>query len=294
MQPTHILCPVDFSDFSARALAHAAALAAWYKAHLTVVHVWTPTAMVRPGDLPVAILVPEEREELAQRLGELVTPWRAQGIEVVTMLREGAAIGEILEVIREERADLLVLGTHGRSGFERFMLGSVTERLLRKAPCPVLTVPPSTGSGQVKVLYKKIVCAIDQTVSPGPALDAALSLARENDAELLLVHVVEPIQNPPGLTTFDVSSFQSELNREWQRSMGDLVAGISKDWDRIDYRVPVGKPSTEILRIAHEEEASLVVLGVQARGAVDLTVFGSTAHHVVRHAECPVLTVRRT
>lgn len=292
MQPLHVVCPLDFSECSSRALAHAAAIAAWYKAQLSLVHVWTPTAMVRPGDLPVAILVPEERVEMNRRLAELAAPYQAKGLAVTAMLREGSAVSEILEAVHEARGDLLVLGTHGRGGFERFLLGSVTERLLHKAPCPVLTVPPLSGPADAKVAYKKILCALDQTVNPGPGFAAALSLARENDSQLILVHVVEPIQSPPGLSTFDVSAYQSELNQEWQRTLHELVVATAKDWDRVTEHVPVGKPSTEILRLADEEGADLIAMGVQARGALDLTLFGSTSQHVVRRARCPVLTVR--
>lgn len=294
MQPLHVVCPVDFSECSSRALAHAAAVAAWYGATLSLVHVWTPTAMLRPGDLPVAILVPEERVEMNQQLAALAAPYQAKGLVVTPMLREGSAVGEILEAIREERGDLLVLGTHGRGGFERLLLGSVTERLLHKSPCPVLTVPPLAGPAEAKVAYKKIVCALEQTVNPGPGFAAALSLARENDSALILVHVVEPIQNPPGLSTFDVSAYQSGLNQEWKRSLHELVVATAKEWDRVTEHVPVGKPSTEILRIAEESGADLIVMGVQSRGALDLTLFGSTSQHVVRRARCPVLTVRAT
>lgn len=292
MQPSHIVCPVDFSSFSSHALAHAAALAAWYRAGLTIVHVWAPAAMVRPGDLPVAILVPEEREELLERLRTLAGPLVAKGIKAVPLLREGSPVPEILEVVREERGDLLVLGTHGRSGFERLLLGSVTEKLLHKAPCPVLTVPASVDAASVAVNYKKIVCALDQTANPGPGLDAALSLCHQNDAVLVLTHVVEPIQSPPGLSTFDVSAYQADITREWERSLHELVRSKAGEWDRIEERVPVGAPAAEILRIADDEHADLIVMGVRSRGAVDLTLFGSASQAVVRRASCPVLTVR--
>lgn len=292
MQPTHVVCPVDFSEFSSRALAHAAAWAGWYEARLSVVHVWTPSATLNPGDLPVALLVPEERDALLQRVTALVAPYQAEGIPVTVLLREGPPVDEILDVIRQAGADLLVLGTHGRSGFERLLLGSVTERLLHKAPCPVLTVPATAGAAAAKVSYKKIVCPLDQTANPGPGLASALSLSRQNDAVLVLVHVVEPIQNPPGLSTFDVTAYQADLNQEWKRSLHELAVESAKEWDRIEERVPVGKPSTEVLRIAEEEGADLIVMGVQERGAFDLTIFGSTSQHVVRRAACPVLTVR--
>lgn len=292
-----ILCPVDFSEYSAHSLAHATALARWYGAKLTVLHVWPLTPPPMPYDEMASaslMMLPEQRRASLTRLQALVDSIGAPDVEAEAVLEDGPPSTVILDVARRVKADLLVLGTHGRGGFDRLVLGSVTEKLLHKAPCPVLTVPRTvTGEQLERVTYSRILCPIDDARGDNAALRFALSLARESDAELLLLHVVEPLPEPTlgevGLTAASLEVGQ--LSEQWKQAFDALAARETSEWSRIRTQVVTGKPGAEVVRVAAEEQADLIVMGVRGRGAVDLWFFGSTTSRVVRHAACPVLTV---
>ena len=139
-----ILCPIDFSDYSRRALDHAVAMARWYKAAITAVHVDSSIEIV--GFPAPMVGVPatwqfSDRAELLTNLQRFVEAESAPGVPIEAVVRDGPAVTGILEQAAATRADLVVMGTHGNSGFEHLVLGSVTEKVLRKARCPVLTVP---------------------------------------------------------------------------------------------------------------------------------------------------------
>ena len=296
-----ILCPIDFSDYSRRALDNAIAMARWYKSTVTVLHVFStaPVAAVGPGPvvLEPILLSPVDRQQLLADTRAFVESESAPGLTINAIVREGEIAGEILEQATIMKADLLVIGTHGRSGFERLLLGSVAERILRKATCPVMTVPrrlpDAVPAGAV--LYKRIVCPVDFSESSLHALKYATSLAHEADGQLTIVHVVAheleytgDIEYSTGMT---VGDFLKEREETLRGRLREAVASASK-FCRVDSSLAHGKPWREVLRIAAERRSDLIVMGVQGRGAVDLLLFGSTTQHVVREASCPVLTLR--
>jgi nucleotide-binding universal stress UspA family protein len=206
---------------------------------------------------------------------------------------EGDAASEILDRAAAIPSDLIVMGTHGRSGFERLVLGSVTEKVIRKATCPVLTVPrpmedmaPST--------FTRILCAIDFSDASLRALEYALSLKQDAGAHLTLVHVVE------------VSPAPAVGDDREERALGAYVAAAAHARaERLHRMIPenlnahpcvetmvaIGSAHGEILRIAAERSSNVIVLGAHGFGVTHL-LFGSAAHHIVRQAHCPVLTVR--
>ena len=194
-------------------------------------------------------------------------------------------------------ADLLAIGTHGRSGFERLVLGSVAEKVLRKARCPVLTIPrrlpDAVPAGPV--LFKQIVCAVDFSECSMHALKYALSLAQEADGRLTVVHVLTPdlvAQVGIGEEHVSVAELQRHHEAAAIKFLEEAVPENAKVYCKPESMLLRGKPWREILRVASERQAELIVMGVQGRGAADLLFFGSTTHHVVRQAECPVLTLR--
>jgi nucleotide-binding universal stress UspA family protein len=293
-----ILCPVDFSDASRLALDHAAALARWYEARLIALHVMplVPTTLSFPPAISAATLepLPPElfRDELRRFVGAV-----AEVVPAETAVMPGDAAGTILEQARTAEADLLVLGTHGRSGFERLVLGSVAEKVLRRAPCPVLTVPPAAAHATTtpRPPYRRILCPVDFSTSSDQALRYAVSLAEEAKARLTVLHVLEwfPEQEVREHRHFNVPEYRRFLEEDARRRLAESVPAEARPWCEPVERVACGKAYQEVLRIAGEEASDLIVLGVQGRGAVDRLLFGSTANHVVRQASCPVLTVRR-
>jgi nucleotide-binding universal stress UspA family protein len=297
-----ILCPVDFSDCSRRAVDHAMAIARWYGGSVTALHVFPlpPVAAGPSGPilLEPVLLTPATREQLLADTRKLLKTESAPGVATEAVLREGLAATEILEHARSMGADLVVMGTHGRSGVDRLLLGSVTEKVLRKASCPVLTVPHGASDAvpAAPVLLKRIVCPVDFSDSSMRALDYAKSLARETNALLTVLHVVSPqLQVPFDYPVGDTSLTLAEFQKRWEQDAQQRLDTVTQ-YEVAYTQEPLltrGKPWKEILRVSEERQADLIVMGVQGRGAADLMFFGSTTQHVVRQATCPVLTLRQ-
>jgi len=296
-----ILCPVDFSEASQHAIEHALALARWYGASISAFHVYSPMFMPVPGLPPPDDRVPDieltrVRAETAARFEAA----RADGVGVDVLVEVGQPARHIIDLAISLPADVIVMGTHGASGFEHLLLGSVTEKVLRKAPCPVLTVPPRTQATS-KLPFRRLLCAVDFSNSSLSGLELACSLARESGAALTILHVVEwPWQEPPppllGELPPDQAFALAEFRRRLEKSATERLKGLVPETVRapcaIVPRVAHGKSYVEILRVAAEESADLIVMGVHGRNAADLMLFGSTTNQIVRRATCPVLTLR--
>jgi nucleotide-binding universal stress UspA family protein len=297
MEFRQILCPVDFSESSNRSLVHAAAIARWYSAHLTLLHVVPAFVSVPITDglgapVPYAERIsPEEVvEDMRRHLGPVGIP------EGATLLaRAGDAPTAIVAEAVSGLADLIVMGTHGRRGLDRLLLGSVTEAVVRQAPCPVLTVPPGVGAeGSAQVAFKRILCAIDFSPEALHGLDLALDLARQADGKVTLLHVLEWLAEggprmPEGT---DVAQLRHFLLDDATKRLQSLVEGEPQTWCEIDPLVTFGRAYREILRVADEQAAEIIVMGAQGRGGAALALLGSNTQQVVRGASCPVLTVR--
>ena len=294
-----VLCPIDFSEGSTHALEQAAAVAGWYKARLIALHVYRPLVPV-PG-LPAGPIPEAElrrvRDEAAVFVASALTPATA----VETIVDVGHPVPGILARVTGLPADLVVMGTHGASGFERLLLGSVTEKVLRKATCPVLTVPPRAHVTS-RLPLTRVLCAVDFSEWSVAAVALASSLAEKSGAALQLLHVVEwPWEEPPAPLFAELPREQAAVLFEFRRylevtatsRLESLVPTGTRERCAIATRISHGKPYAEILRVAADEHADLIVLGVHGRKAIDMAMFGSTTNHVVRGATCPVVTLRR-
>ncbi len=292
-----ILCPTDFSDFSRRALDHAIALAGRHGSGIVLVHVIPP--FIPPGALPFPVtpsLDVNARQAALDALGRLAERARTAGVPTELEVREGPIVAHIVKLAESLPADLVVMGTHGLSGFERLMLGSVTEKVLRWASCPVLTVPRPTGDRELvpQAAFKAILCPLDFADPAAGALRLALSLARENAARLLLLHVVEGWAEDDARdhSHWTVPEYRRFLEKEGCERLRASVGPQDRAALAVEDVLAAGKPYVEILRLAAERACDLIVMGVHGRGPVDVALFGSTAQHVVRAAGCPVITVR--
>jgi nucleotide-binding universal stress UspA family protein len=306
----HVLCPVDFSAFSRHALEHAFQIARWFKSTLTVLYVYPPPAAPPPvlfgglpGPLPIEPFPPltvspeQTREEVTAELSTFVAQVDTTGVILCLDARAGSPVETIVNVAEEVHSDLTVLGTHGHSGFDRWVLGSVTEKVLRKARCPVLTVPRPVTEQPFDVLrlFKRILCPVDFSESSMKALEYALTLAKEADAELVLMHVIEGLAGPRHWEQLTNPSIVGYLRLSEEHALTRLREVVPKDaqtWCTPRELLVTGKPHEEILRVAREQDVHLVVMGVHGRNPIDLMFFGSTTNHVVRAAACPVLTLR--
>ena len=299
---THVLCPIDFSETSMHAAEQAVAIAGLYGAHISALHVDSPVTMPIPGEPPPDIPLPAAAAQPARdRLAAYFGPAKAAGIGVDVLVDVGDPAGDILDRVVQLAPDVVVMGTHGSSGFERFVLGSVTEKVLRKATCPVLTVPPHARAS-FRAPFGQLLCAVDFSDWSLEALKLATSLAQESGAALTILHVLEwPWHEPPPPAFDDLPIEQANSLRSYREylettaltRLGTLVPDTFPARITVAPRVCHGKPYVEILRVAAEDRADLIVLGVHGRRALDLLLLGSTTHQLVRHATCPVLTLRR-
>jgi nucleotide-binding universal stress UspA family protein len=286
-----ILCPVDLSDVSRHAIDHAVLLARWYKARITALHVCNPLVIPMAdftvvGTVPPPLLTEDEVKEVHARV--LACFAAAPPIDVDVFVEDGHPAKQILARARTLAANLIVIGTHGTGGFQHLVLGSVTERVLRQARCPVLTVPPHARTTS-KLPFKRILCPVDFSDSSLAALDFAFSIAQEGDAEVTIMHACEwpDADEPP------THEFRLEREGDVAAKLRALVPDSIREWCYPRTRLVHGKAYREILRVATEDSSDLIVMGVHGRNALDLMLFGSTTNQVVRRATCPVLTLRK-
>ncbi|HUZ47776.1 MAG TPA: universal stress protein [Terriglobia bacterium] len=286
-----ILCPVDFSDFSAKAYDYAQSLARHYGATLLLQHVIQPMTATYPY-YAFPDMVNEAFWHLdstaEKKLDEFLAEHQAEGIQTERVVHNGMVTDCILEFAKKEGADMIVMGTHGRQGFDRLTMGSVTEKVLRKAACPVLVVRkpahnfvrPSDTNETVRL--QKILLCTDFSDHSSRAFSYALSLAMEYNADLHILHVLEDMPAAENL--------QAAIADCAARLEG-LVSEDDRNWCKAHSAVRIGKPYQQILQMAVDLDADLVVMGVRGRNAVDLALFGSTTHRVIQIGSSPVLAV---
>jgi nucleotide-binding universal stress UspA family protein len=267
----HVLCPVDFSDLSALALRYAVRLAGCLEAGVAVLYAepFSPPPYFTPGQ--IASLESEFRESRRQAAGKL-REFVAQALgpdapQVEIRIAEEAPADAIHRAAEELGAEAVVMGTHGRTGINRLMLGSVAERVLRESRIPVLTVRGAERP------IRSILCPVNQTPAAREAAGLAAKLARCFGAQLTLAHVREPGSDSPAVDPCSL-----------------VPAGARSGCD-IRELTREGDAAREILALASESACDLLVVGAQHRPFFDATVIGATTARVVRHSPCPVLTV---
>ena len=269
--------PNNLSESSRQALIYARALSSWYEAPLTVLHVCVDLPvfeMASPFGHSASSGVVIEEAQIAERRAAVRTfVWSAVGdnsIDIV--IREGTdARAEILKEAGTDGASVIVMGTHGRSGIDHLLLGSITEGVAQgRAQSWWYRRTRHTVEPAAPAIFKRIVCAIDFSTSSLLALNRALELAQEADARLTLLHAIE---FPPALreivfsTDADANRVHAAAEAEYLRRLRALVPAHARLYCTVATRVNEGKPAREIERVAAEEQADLIVMGVHGRGA---------------------------
>jgi nucleotide-binding universal stress UspA family protein len=285
----NILYLTDFSEPSEAALPFATAIARGYGASVYALHVLMPAPYVytTPELTAAAIAGLEEGANLEMQKVES----ELAGLPHETIVERGFAVWPTLErTIKEHTIDLVVLGTHGRTGTQKFLLGSVAEEIFRRSPVPVLTIGPWVrGGAHNDARFHRVLFATDFTRESLAGLPYAVSLAQENQARLFLLHVIRTCRQG-----------QEEMRgeRSAANTLYDLNEMVPRDaelWCRPEAIVEHGEPAEGILEAAKQRGADLIVLGVRdAAGRLGAATHleRTTAHKVVAHAPCPVLTVR--
>jgi nucleotide-binding universal stress UspA family protein len=294
IQLNRILCPIDFSEYSTRALRYAAKMAAWYHARLLVLHVMPLLPRSEASALAGTARVLTERN-----LEAAVAGVRSAEVNVESMVVEsGDAAGTILARAESFDADVIVMGSHGRSGVQRVLLGSVVETLLHKTGRPVLAIPAHVDPAHLVsgTALREIVCAVDLGTASLTGLAYALSMAEEANAHLTLLHVIEVPpellhQPTPPYEDYDADAVRAETEGDALTRLRKLVPEHARDYCTIETAVLEGGVSRQALRLAENRRADLIVVGAHGRNAFDLAVFGSNSRDILRHATCPVLVV---
>jgi nucleotide-binding universal stress UspA family protein len=294
-----ILCPVDLSDTSTLALRHAAAFARWYDSELVVQHVLpsAATTFAWSPDLANQAPISVSPDRAVAGMRDAI---RAAGVDdrqPRLRVDEGFAHDAIVSAARDEACDLLVIGTHGRSGFSHLFLGSVTEKVIRTAACPVLTVPPSAASAPgIAVTFKRILCPIDFSPSSKKAFEYAQDLARQSGGVVTALSVCEYTDpaEPDRWVDAGVRASREQMIADARERLHALVAATPRAGGEVEEVVALhrNRAAHEILARAVTERAELIVMGAQGAGGIELMLYGSNTHHVVRAAASPVLTVR--
>lgn len=292
IQINRILCPIDFSDYSDHALKYAMKIAVWYGASIHVLHVMPPTPPSTVSPLAEAARQLEEKN-----LSRAVDRWRRPDVVIDQELIESAEPAlRILERAEALGADLILTGSHGRTGVSRALLGSVSELLLHRSRIPLLVIPSHVTAESLdsETGFHRIVCGVDFALASVSALAYALSIAEESDARLTLLNVIEmppELQHPPTGPDYDVDRVRAEAEAGQLAKLRALVPEHARDYCTVATSVMEGGASRQLLRAAEAERADLIVLGVHGRNALDVAIFGSNSRDVVRFALCPVLIV---
>jgi nucleotide-binding universal stress UspA family protein len=286
-----ILCPVDFSEHSARAYDSAQSLARHYHARLYLQHVVDfvlPSYAYYADAIYITELFETLRNGARKRLHDFAKSHTRTGVQPECLVQEGEVTDSILSFAAVQKADLIVMGTHGLKGVERATLGSVTEKVLRKARCPVLVsrkqrdavFTPDGAPGSIQ-LHKVIFCT-DFSDPARRAWEYALSVAGEYDAEITLLHVLENVQSLTNINE-TIATATRQINKQ--------IPQHGEEAARIKTVVRIGRAYEQIIQLASEMQADLLIMAVRGRNALDLAVFGSTTYRSIQLGSCSVLAV---
>ena len=275
---SRIQCAVDFSDASLAAFEYGLALAKSQRAELSLVFA-----------VPLDVRFNWRARERMDLLAEFRRLASAQGVSVGVSVQQGDPARVILLHARARKPDAVVIGTHGRVGIERFRLGSVATRVVQGAPCPTFVVRSFPSDRRVERFgrFDRILCATDFSAASGAALHQAIDLVRQGE-RLTLLHVLRrhPFLHPRRPWNFVHTD-------EWPR-IHQIVPPLSPDLrEKVHPLLSEGTAAKEILRVAAETHADLIVVGVPARRGVHKW-FGSTAARIIRASTIPVLAVPET
>jgi len=286
-----ILCPVDFSELSVRAYYHALSVAGHYQAKVAALHVVDLSLHPSLGFAATAGLYQESSrafyDDAREQLRKFVKHHSNSEIQPELSVEMGNVPDTILSFAQARNADVIVMGTHGQRGYDRLVLGSVTDRVMRTSPRPVLVVckPPHESAavderGHHIHRLSRILFCTDFSQNSERALKHAISLTSEYDAELTLLHVLEKVPRPAKAPE-SIAAATEQLEK--------LIPAEERKTLKIATAVRTGKAYEQIIQFALESQVDLAVMGVRGRGNLDVAIFGSTTYRVMQLGPCPVL-----
>ena len=279
-----ILFPTDFSDGAARAFPQAAHLADWHDAELHIVHVAGPQDEADTA-LPVS------QDTLQEWLGQPSGSFSLDTLSIVQHQVESDAPPERLVAYTEDQdIDLVVMGTHGRRGIRRMILGSVTEEVLRKASCPVLTVR-SDAEEAPKQAIRRILVPVDFSEASEIAVQHAKEIAQTYGAEIDLLHVVEEVVYPSAYGVEPPYVPSQDVVARVEKALGSM-AREDIGYEHVQVSARIGYAPLTILDYVESNDIDLIVLATHGRTGLDRMLLGSVAERVIRRAPTPVFIVK--
>jgi nucleotide-binding universal stress UspA family protein len=275
-----ILVPTDFSEISQCALDYAKAIAKQGNSELLLVHVNPPIDFITSPEaawIDAAEVQSVQEEQLEQSGAALRSEgFRAQAISVT-----GPLYDELLSTVKQYNADLIVLGTHGKKGLERLLLGSDAEAVLRRAGCPVLSVGPAVPNLEHKTWrIREVICATTLEPRAAEVVAYAHKLAALYEAELVLFHVKSSSEQEDDA---DWVSFEEAFHHYVPEDLG------KRSWLRT--RLASASPGTSILDLAKQRKSDLIVMGAHPASFLATHLARGTAAKVLAEAPCPVMTI---
>jgi nucleotide-binding universal stress UspA family protein len=280
----NILYATDFSATAKNAIPFVKTIATHFNSNILAFHVKPPIVnpMTEPATWPPLV----EAAKAVEKEHRLELREAFDGFNAEVEIDEGDIGSNLEKTIRAHNTDLIVIGTHGRTGIAKILLGSIAEEIFRTVSCPVLTVGPHSDPAKSNV--RKILFATDFSSEAPAAAAYAISLAQEFQAGLTMEHVI-PESKPGEL------QFWSEMQQSAKKRLHELLPVDAEVWCKPEYFVERGEPADRILDLANLQNVDLIVLGVRPEAGVPgaATHLGiATAHRVVVRAKCPVLTIR--
>lgn len=308
-----ILCPVDFSEYSNLALRYANAFAHQYQSTLVIFHAVQPVVQASTHldvtGFDMEPLVQAARQKLDRLAAEVLSP----EIQVSKIVQINVPAEGILEKVKEINADLIVMGTHGMTGFEAHLFGSVTHTVLHHARVPVFAVcKPKRHfiqqDEQQPFTIRRILCPLDFNHTALPVQELALSLARSYQSDLFLMHVQEITErkmaysypkkeaHPYELWDSEQIHLEDAETREQKERIISKLKSIAdpenENWCTVHYLASFGHPADEILKAAEANRIDLVVMGHHSRLPLVEAIVGSVTRRVITGSNCPVLVIR--
>lgn len=287
---------VDMSICAQQATQYAFALAKAFGAKLHVAHVVNTASFFYGGMEPSGVLVDRlfepAKEHGRLRLGDIVNDAKGRGIDAEAHLLVGKPSEIIVQTVRELQCDLVVIGTHGHSGFSKLILGSTCEKVMRLSKVPVLAIRHREDEKvrlQESIGIHRILCPFDFSHCSRAAIPHALALSRECGATLLLMHVVDTRLSHPMFVPEEAEPRLVHLHEEAFKALSELALEIRSV--PTDVKVVTGLPHEEIEAVSARKGIDLIVMATHGHTGLAHALLGSTTERLVRIAPCPVLTV---
>jgi nucleotide-binding universal stress UspA family protein len=285
-----ILLATDFSRGASRAKDYALFLAHTCGAELRMLHVSQPYPTLAADAIAEPYLLDPVRKEVTRFLDELAAELSQGGVQATATHAVGNPSEQIIQAAQEDGSELIVVGTQGRTGLEHVLLGSTAERVVKGAPCPVLTVRSTLAPGPVAI--ERILLPLDFSDCSLDALEFGIQVARHFDASVTLLHVLEWAWLRLHFTITELAEGES-ARKDTESCLARYADLIRAQGLTVDTVIRGGGGATDfVIETAARQGTDLIVMGTHGRRGIQRALLGSVAEGILRQAPCPVITVK--